>query len=144
MKKQREHLNSHTFPLLSNSRAPITKYRSLRETHGTFQVDSRRTRGTRTKGVLLRLLVEQRHIVVVVLLCRIDGGLLHRIVYLLVHILVLLGHLRLLLRPIGGPPPPPPTRPQPHPTAHHLCPITCNKSKKISIDKNMYLEIEAK
>jgi hypothetical protein len=47
---------------------------------------------------------------------RIDSGLL---LHLLLYGVVL---LHLLLRPTGAPPPPP----RPRPTAHHLCPTTCN------------------
>jgi hypothetical protein len=72
---------------------------------------------------MLRLLLIV-HLRIVILLRRIDSDLLCYIIHLLVHVLVLLGHLRLLLHPAGAPPPLPP--PRPHPTAHHICSITCN------------------
>ena len=81
----------------------VTKYWTLRETHGTSQVDV-----PRTWGVLLS--------VVIVLLCHIDSCLL---LHLLLDVVVLLCLLR---RPVGAPPP----RPCLHPTAHHVCPTTCN------------------
>jgi hypothetical protein len=123
-----------TFPPL---RAPITKYRSLRETHVTSQVKSRQTRGARTRGILLRLLIVHLRIIVVILLCCIDIGLLHHIVHLPMHVLILLGHMR-LLHPTSAPPPLPLLGLIPTPTI--FVPSPSIKSKQICTDKNMYLE----
>jgi hypothetical protein len=71
---------------------------------------------------MLRLLLVHLRIVIVALLRRIDSNLLGCIVHLLVHVLILLGHLHLLLRPTDAPPP----SPQSHPIAHHICSITYN------------------
>jgi hypothetical protein len=125
MKNQRQHLKLHTFGPQVESTGTCHEVSVVEGDSRTSQVDSCRTIGAITRGVVL-------HLIVVVLLRHIDdllyctdGELLHCIIHLLVHIRILLGHLCLLLHPPGAPhPPPPPT--WPHPTTHHLCSMTCN------------------
>jgi hypothetical protein len=117
MKNQRQHLKLHTFGPQVESTGTCHEVSVVEGDSRTSQVDSCRTIGAITRGVVLHLIVVVllRHIDD--LLYRTDGELLHCIIHLLVHI----------RHPPGAPPPPPPPPPTwPHPTTHHLCSMTCN------------------
>jgi predicted metalloprotease len=75
-------------PIRPNQQPPVPKYRTLRETYGTSQVDAPRTWGARTWGVLLSIVVIL--LLVVVVLLR----------HLLLDIVVLLCLVRRLAPPL--------------------------------------------